>query len=57
MFQDDKELIYSAEPTVARTLDVLRALGVDRPRLTLLWARGRQRATRGRGNRRPGTRR
>lgn len=38
MFQDDRELIYSPGPTVARTLDMLRSLGVDRLRLTILWA-------------------
>jgi hypothetical protein len=38
MFQDDRELIYSSTPTVAHTLDVLRSLGVDRLRLTILWA-------------------
>ena len=38
MFQDDRELIYSPAPTVAHTLDVLRTLGVDRLRLTILWA-------------------
>ena len=38
MFQDDRELIYSSGPTVTRTLDELRSLGVDRLRLTILWA-------------------
>jgi hypothetical protein len=38
MFQDDRELIYSPAPVVARTLNVLRSLGVDRLRLTILWA-------------------
>jgi hypothetical protein len=38
MFQDDRELIYCPGPTVAHTLDVLRLLGVDRLRLTILWA-------------------
>jgi hypothetical protein len=38
MLQDDRELIYSRGPTVARTLDELRSLGVDRVRLTILWA-------------------
>ncbi len=38
MLQDDRELIYSRPPTVTRTLDELRSLGVDRLRLTILWA-------------------
>jgi hypothetical protein len=38
MLQDDRELIYSRGPTVTRTLDQLRSLGVDRLRLTILWA-------------------
>jgi hypothetical protein len=38
MFQDDRELIYSPGPAVARTLDTLHSLGVDRLRLTILWA-------------------
>src|SRR5947209_8296107 len=37
IFQDDDHLIYSSTATVARTLDTLRALGVDRVRLTILW--------------------
>jgi len=37
IFQDDDHLIYSPTATVARTLDTLRALGVDRVRLTILW--------------------
>ena len=38
MFQDDRDLIYSPALTVIRTLDVLRALGVDRLRITVLWS-------------------
>ncbi|MGI8505665.1 MAG: hypothetical protein ACR2MK_02470 [Solirubrobacteraceae bacterium] len=38
MFQDDRLLIYSPTPTVIQALDALRALGVDRLRVTLLWS-------------------
>ena len=38
IFQDDEYLLYSPPGTVARTLDRLRALGVDRVRLTILWS-------------------
>jgi hypothetical protein len=38
MFQDDRLLLYSSTPTVVRTLDTLRALGVDRLRVTVLWS-------------------
>ncbi len=38
IFQDDDHLLYSPTPTVAQTLDTLRGLGVDRLRLTVLWA-------------------
>jgi hypothetical protein len=38
MFQDDRYLVYSPGPVVARTLDTLRGLGVDRLRVTLLWS-------------------
>jgi hypothetical protein len=38
MFQDDRYLIYNSTATVTRTLNVLRALGVDRLRLTILWS-------------------
>ncbi len=38
MFQDDQLLLDSPTATVTRTLDRLRALGVDRLRLTVLWA-------------------
>jgi hypothetical protein len=37
IFQDDDHLIYSSTPVVTRTLDQLRALGVDRIRVTVLW--------------------
>jgi hypothetical protein len=38
MFQDDRFLLYSSTPTVVRTLDTLRELGVDRLRVTVLWS-------------------
>jgi hypothetical protein len=38
MFQDDQLLIDSPTATVTSTLDQLRALGVDRLRLTVLWS-------------------
>lgn len=38
IFQDDDHLLYSSTATVAHTLDVLKALGVDRVRLTIVWA-------------------
>jgi hypothetical protein len=38
MFQDDRALIYSPPTKVVRTLDALRALGVDRLRVTMLWS-------------------
>ncbi len=37
IFQDDQLLLYSPQPTVTRTLDTLRGLGVDRLRVTVLW--------------------
>ena len=37
IFQDDQLLLYSPAPTVARTRSTLRALGVDRVRVTVLW--------------------
>jgi hypothetical protein len=37
IFQDDQFLLYATTPTVARTLDTLRGLGVDRIRLTIVW--------------------
>ncbi|HWF35379.1 MAG TPA: hypothetical protein VG295_08395 [Solirubrobacteraceae bacterium] len=38
IFQDDDHLLYGDGPTVARTLDVLKGLGVNRIRLTIEWA-------------------
>ena len=38
IFQDDDHLLYSNRETVARTLNQLKALGVDRVRLTIEWA-------------------
>jgi hypothetical protein len=38
IFQDDDHLIYDSTATVARTLDLLKALGVDRIRVTIEWA-------------------
>jgi hypothetical protein len=38
IFQDDQLLVDSPAPTVASTLDTLRSLGVDRVRITVLWA-------------------
>ena len=35
--QDDQLLLYSPQPTVVKTLDTLRGLGVDRVRVTVLW--------------------
>jgi hypothetical protein len=37
IFQDDNRLLYSPPAEVDRTLDILRSLGVDRLRLTILW--------------------
>jgi hypothetical protein len=37
MFQDDQYLLYAPTPTVARTLDTLKRLGVDRVRVQVLW--------------------
>jgi hypothetical protein len=37
LFQDDDHLIYAPSSTVARTLDTLRGLGVQRIRATVLW--------------------
>ncbi len=37
LFQDDDHLVYAATPVVARTLDILRSLGVQRVRVTVLW--------------------
>src|SRR5205085_11489538 len=38
IFQDDQLLLYSGGPTVAKTLDTLRGLGVDRIRIIVLWS-------------------
>src|SRR5689334_2217871 len=38
IFQDDQLLVDSPAPVVTRTLDTLRSLGVDRVRITVLWA-------------------
>jgi hypothetical protein len=38
IFQDDQMLLYEPTPTVARTLDLLHRMGVDRVRVTVLWA-------------------
>ena len=37
IFQEDNRLLYSPPEEVDRTLDILRSLGVDRLRLTILW--------------------
>jgi hypothetical protein len=37
IFQDDQSVLHSSPGAVARTLDRLRALGVDRLRLTVQW--------------------
>jgi hypothetical protein len=37
MFQDDLHLIYSSTPVVTRTLDVLKGLGVNQIRATVVW--------------------
>jgi hypothetical protein len=37
IFQDDDRLIYASAATVARTLNVLKAIGVDRVRVTVEW--------------------
>jgi hypothetical protein len=36
-FQDDNALIYVPRATLQKTLDMLKGLGVDRVRVTLLW--------------------
>ncbi len=38
IFQDDRLLLYSKSPVVQGTLDTLKALGVDRLRITVTWA-------------------
>ena len=37
IFQDDDHLIYASTATVSKTLDTLKALGVQRIRATVLW--------------------
>jgi hypothetical protein len=37
-FQDDNHLIYATNAEVAQTMDRLKALGVDRLRITVLWS-------------------
>lgn len=37
IFQDDARLIYGSTPTVTHTLALLKRLGVDRVRATILW--------------------
>ena len=37
IFQDDDHLLYAPTATVAHTLEVLKGLGVDRVRVTILW--------------------
>ena len=37
MFQDDNRLVYGTPDVVASTLDTLRALGVDRIRVSVFW--------------------
>jgi hypothetical protein len=38
IFQDDDHLLYADQATVARTLDLLKVLGVNRVRATVEWA-------------------
>jgi hypothetical protein len=38
ILQDDDQLIFSAPARVARTLDLLASLGVDRVRVSVIWA-------------------
>ncbi len=38
ILQDDQYLLYEPTPIVIRTLDSLKAIGVDRVRVTVLWA-------------------
>jgi hypothetical protein len=38
IFQDDDHLLYAPTPTVVKTLNALHGLGVDRLRVTVLWA-------------------
>ena len=37
MFQDDQMLVYASTPAVVQTLQTLKALGVDRLRITVKW--------------------
>jgi hypothetical protein len=37
MFQDDPHLIYASTATVVRTLDILKGLGVNQIRATVVW--------------------
>jgi hypothetical protein len=37
MFQDDQHLIYSSTPVVTRTLNILKSLGVNQVRATVVW--------------------
>jgi hypothetical protein len=37
IFQDDNQLVFQSPARVARTLDTLRYLGVDRVRVTVFW--------------------
>ena len=37
MFQDDPHLVYASTATVTRTLDVLKGLGVNQIRATVVW--------------------
>ena len=39
ILQDDQYLLYEPTPVVIRTLNTLQAIGVDRVRVTVLWAR------------------
>ncbi len=38
MLQDDQQLVYGSQSVVQRTLTTLRALGVDRLRITVKWS-------------------
>ena len=37
MFQDDSLLVFKSSSSVAKTMDTLRYLGVDRLRVTVFW--------------------
>ena len=45
IFQDDRFLVYSTPSAAARTLNALKALGVDRVRVTLEWVQIAPQAT------------